>query len=159
MEENIYKRARLAAAKTNSDLKTVEKAFPHLFISREKLLMIEQTDPKKKRTTPTPSEVEIMAQVYEAPELRDYYCTGQCPLGKHREPLKYNSLGDISASLMAALYFLDNASDRIHTILSDNRVTDEEKEDFLKSLSILKNIAYSANCLELWAKKNGFIEE
>ena len=156
MEDNIYKQARLAAAKNNPNLKTVEKAHHELYIHREKLLMIEQEDTTKRTADPSPDEVARMVEKYEAPELRDYYCTHQCPLGKKNTPLKYDSLGNISASLMSALYFLYDASDRIHKILEDTKISESERADFINTLEILKNLSYSADCLELWAQKNGY---
>lgn len=158
MENNVYKKARLKAAKNDPSLSTAEKAFSQLFMSREKLLMIEQADPTKRQAVPDPDEVVVMAKVYGAPELRDHYCTHHCPIGKDRKPLVHDSLGDISSRLMAALYFLDEANAKIHNILEDSQVTEEEKQDFVTSLKILKNIAYSTNCLELWAKKNNLTD-
>jgi hypothetical protein len=158
MEENVYKRARLEAAKKHPEFRSVERAHRHVCMSREKLLMVEQTDPGKNKADPTPEDVMMMAQVYEAPQLRDYYCTHQCPLRKGEPPLAHESLGEISAGLMAALHFLDNASDRIHQILADSKISEDEQREFIQSLKILHNIAYSAESLELWAKKNGLGE-
>ena len=158
MKENVYKLARLAAAKRNPELSSAEKAYPYLYISREKLLMIEQNDPGKRRAVPNPDEVVTMAEVYEAPELCDHYCTHHCPIGQGKKPLMHNSLSEISAGLMSALHFLDNASDQIHRILGDSKVSDEEKKEFAQSLKILQDIAYSAQSLELWAQKNGLEE-
>ena len=158
MEENRYKNARLMAAEKNPELRTAEKACHLLYMSRERLQKIEQTDPDKRQASPVPEDVLLMSKVYKAPELLDYYCTHVCPIGKNDEPLIYDSLGNISTRLMSALYFLDNASNNIHRILRDSRVTEEEKKEFAESLKVLRDIAYSAQCLELWAQKNGLID-
>lgn len=158
MEEKIYKKARLKAAKTNPELETVEKTYSQLFMSREKLLKIEQNDPKKKMTDPTPQDVVEMAKLYAAPELCDYYCTHQCPIGQGRKPLMHENLSEISTSLMSALHFLNTANDKIHRILSDSKITMDEKEEFKKILTTLNDIAYSAESLKLWATKNKIIE-
>lgn len=155
MKKNIYKNARLAAAKTEPDLSTVEKAHPHLYISREKLMMIEQTNPKKRQASPSPDEVVLMSKVYKAPELCNYYCTHQCPIGKENKPLIHDNLGEIASGLMSALYFLDSFSEKIHEILADSKISDEERQSFEKSLEILNNISYSTDCLDLWARKHG----
>lgn len=159
MEENIYKQARLRASKKNPEFSTVERTYPKLYISREKLLMIEQNDPHKRKAIPTQDEVVVMATAYNAPQLRNYYCTHQCPVGKGETPLMYESLSEISASLMSSLHFLDRANDRIHSILRDSQITENEKAEFKQIIETLKNIAYSANSLELWAQKNGLIEK
>ena len=158
MGENLYKAARLSAAENNPELRTAEKACHLLFMSRERLQKIEQTDPDKLQANPLPEDVLLMSRIYKAPELLDHYCTHVCPIGKSETPLIHDSLGDISTRLMSALYFLDHASDNIHRILEDSQVTEEEKKEFAESLKVLQNIAYSAQCLELWAQKNGLID-
>ncbi len=160
MSENIYKKARLNAAEKNSSLKSVAHAFQYVSITRERLLEIEQSDPKKKMSIPNPDDVVSMAKVYGAPELCNFYCTTQCPVGqmKGEEPLLYDDLGRISASLMSALHFLDSANDEIHSILADSKITPDEREKFKKIMKTLDDIVYSANSLELWAEKNGLTD-
>lgn len=158
MATNAYKQARLNAAKKDPSFSTVEHTYQQLFMSRERLLMIEQTDPNKRKADPNPEEVQLMAKVYGAPELLDHYCTHQCPMKKGNTPLLHDNLGEISANLMSSLHFLYKVDDKIHNILSDSKVVPEEVEEFKKILKALKDIAYSANSLELWAKKNGLTE-
>lgn len=159
MGENVYKRARLRAAETDNSLRSVESTYEQVCITRERLLAIEQTNPKKKMAIPNPDDVVTMSRVYGAPELCNYYCSTQCPIGcsKGEELLIYDDLGKISASLMSALHFLDAANDEIHSILADSKVTDNEKDEFEQIIKTLNDIVYSANSLELWAKKNGLI--
>lgn len=158
MSENIYKKARLKAAKTNSSLRTVEHAHPFVCLGREKMLAIEQTDPSKKMADPDPAEVIMMAKAYNAPELCDYYCSTQCPIGKDDSPLIYDDLGKISASLMSSLHFLESANDEIHSILADSEVADTEADKFRRIIKTLDDIVYSAESLKLWAKKNGYVK-
>ncbi|MBQ3055497.1 MAG: hypothetical protein IJC88_05260 [Oscillospiraceae bacterium] len=159
MSENIYKKARLNAAKNDSMLKSVEHAYQSVSIPRARLLAIEQTDPQKNMITPNPDDVVSMAKAYNAPELCNYYCTTQCPVGQMQgdEPLLYDDLGKISASLMSALHFLDAANDEIHRILADSKITQDEKNRFAKIVDVLDNITYSASSLKLWAEKNKLI--
>lgn len=158
MEENIYKQARKRAAAQNEELSTAEKACNLLHITREKLLMIEQSQKGKRSADPSPEDVLNMVKLYSAPELADYYCTHQCPLRKNEKPLQYENLGEISTGLMAALHFLDRAGDDIHSILRDSEVSEGEKEEFKNVIKALQDIEYSARSLTLWAKKNGYIE-
>ena len=155
MEENVYKQARLTAARKDPTLSTVERTYQRLYMSRERLLMIEQSDPHKRRTTPAPEEVLQMACLYQAPELLDHYCTHHCPIRKGDTPLLHDSLGQIAASLMAALHFLEQANDDIHSILRDSKVSENERAEFLKIMQPLKDIAFSVASLDLWAQKNG----
>ena len=159
MAENVFKKARLKAAEQNGEFRTAEGATMVLpTISRERLYMIEQENPHKRRVDPTPYDVMEMAEAYGAPELKDYFCTHLCCLGQDKTPLMYANLGEISAKLMSSLHFLGESSDMIHRILADSQVTPEEKTEFVKIIQTLRELAYSADSLELWAKKNGFID-
>ena len=96
-----------------------------------------------------------MSDVYQAPELCNYYCTKQCPIGKDKETLIYEDLSEIAVRLMSALHFLNKSNDTIYQILEDGRIDEYEREDFKKVISTLKKLSYCADSLELWAKKNG----
>ena len=157
MAENIFKKARLKAAETDERFRTAESAALEIdFISRERMYMIEQEDPNKRQIIPTPAEVIEMAQIYNAPELCDHYCTNVCPMGAGRAPLMYSNLGEISAKLMSAMHFLEKTNDQIHAVLADSKVSDSEKADFKRIIQTLREVSYSADSLELWAKKNGY---
>ncbi len=158
MSENIYKQARLKASKRKTNLTTVKDASMYLFITREKLAEIEQEDDGKKKRNPDISDVINMAKLYDAPELLDYYCTHQCPIRQGEKPLMYNSLSEISTSLMAAIHFLNNINDSIHKVLSDSKISDNERFEFERILKTLKDVVYSVDSLELWAKKNDFVD-
>lgn len=159
MRKNIYKEARLNAAKKDPSFKSVAHAFQQVSIPRGRMLEIEQTDPKKNMVTPNPDDVVSMARAYHAPELCNYYCATECPIGqmKGEEELLYDDLGKISASLMSALHFLDSANDDIHRILADSKVSPEEKLRFAKIMDVLDRIVFGASSLKLWAEKNELI--
>ena len=159
MTENVYKKARIRASNRNPEFATVERTHPHLCISREKLLMIEQSDPKKRQVDPSPEDVKLMSEVYSAPELCDYYCTHQCPIRAGERPLMHDNLSEISASLMSAIHFLNNANDRIHSILGDSKVSEDERAEFQRIMNTLEDMAYSASSLQLWAERNGLKEK
>lgn len=157
MNENIFKKARLKAAEKDERFRTAESAAYELCdMSRERLYMIEQDNPNKRQADPSPFDVVEMSKAYAAPELCDYYCTQVCPIGMGQKQLMYSSLGEISAKLMSALHFLENVNDEIHSILADSKIADDEKAEFEKIIKTLGDISYSADSLELWAKKNGF---
>ena len=159
MSNNVFKEARLRAAESNDSFRSAESAAGVLHeMSRERLLKIEQDDPTKKQMDPTRFDVLEMANAYGAPELLDYYCTEICPFGIGKKPLMYNNLGEISAKLMSSMHYLDNVSDDIYRILEDSVVSENEKKEFAHIIKTLRDISYSADSLELWAKKNGYID-
>ncbi len=152
MEDTIYRKARKNAARKKPLLNNCESAQDLVYIERTKLLAIESGD-----KMPSPDDVVSMARVYEAPELCNYYCTNQCPIGKDKPTLMYDDLNEISVRLMSALHYLQQSSDTIYRVLEDGRINDGEQDDFMKIIETLKKLSYSADSLELWAKKNGFI--
>lgn len=152
MEENIYRKARKSAARKKPLLNNCESAQDLVYIERTKLLAIESND-----KLPSPEDVVSMAKVYEAPELCNYFCTNQCPIGKDKPTLIYSDLNEISVRLMSALHYLQKSSDTIYRVLEDGKINDGEQEDFMKIIETLKKLSYSADSLELWAKKNGYI--
>lgn len=155
---NIYKKARINAAKRKDALSTIKGAAYELYISREKLAEIEQEDPQKKTRDPDVQDVINMVKLYDAPELYDHYCKHQCPICRGEKPLIQGELGEISASLMSAIHFLNNANDSIHKILADSKVNTNEYSEFKRIMSTLQDVVFSVQSLELWAKKNDIIE-
>lgn len=154
MSENIYRTARKRAAQSQPLLNSLDTAQDVLHIDRLRLLKIENG-----QKCPDPEDIMSMANNYNAPELCNYYCTNECPVGCNAQPFIYDDLDKISVRLMSALHFLENANDRIYAILEDGKIAENEREDFNNILDTLNKISYSAGSLELWAKKNGFGEE
>jgi hypothetical protein len=155
--DNIYKQARLNAAQTNDELKTAEKASALLYFTRQKLGQIERPENDTSRAVPSPFDVKQMIDVYHAPELRNYFCTHECPLGTNIPPLECNNLDRISLQLLVALQRIEQVRDELGDILVDGLVGESEKKEFVQIVSTLKNIANHAAALELWAQKNGLL--
>ena len=152
-DENIYRLARKKAAEENPLLNSLDTAQDVLCIDRLRLLKIENG-----QKTPEPADVASMAKAYNAPELNNYYCSKECPLGCDSQPFIYDDLDKISVRLLSALHFLENANDRIYAILEDGKISENERSEFNNILETLEKISYSAGSLQLWARKNGFEE-
>ena len=152
MKENVYRNARKKAAKNQPLLNNCESAQDLVYIERTKLLAIESGD-----KIPGPDDVVSMAKIYDAPELCNYYCTNQCPLGQGKPTLMYEDLNEISVRLMSAMHKLTQSIDTIYRILEDGKINPYEVDDFKAIVETLKKLSYSADSMELWAKKNGFI--
>lgn len=152
-EDNIYRAARKKAAQTNPLLNSLETAQDLLCIDRLRLIKIENG-----QKCPNPDDIASMARVYNAPELCNFYCAKECPLGCDEQPLIYDDLEKISVRLLSSLHFMEKANDRLFEILEDGEVSEDQRRDFIKILDTLKKVAYGVDSLELWAKKNGFEE-
>lgn len=73
---NIFYQARCEAETHNEQLSSREGAADIMSIDRGRLYRIESGI-----ANPYPEEVHLMADLYNAPELENYYCTNICPLG------------------------------------------------------------------------------
>jgi hypothetical protein len=76
--KNMYRTARLKAAKFNRLLNNMDTACGFLFISRRLLWEIENNQSK-----PTSETALYMATVYKAFSIINNYCAIECPLGKY----------------------------------------------------------------------------
>ncbi len=74
---NAFYQARCRASVHNEQLSSREGAADLMSIDRGRIYRIESGV-----ADPYPEEVHLMADLYNAPELRNYYCTEMCPLGE-----------------------------------------------------------------------------
>ncbi len=82
---NVYYQARIRAAAYNDQLNSREVAAEVVCIERTRLANIELGN-----LNPHPEEINLMASAYNAPDLINFYCAHQCPVGCGRwaEPPK-----------------------------------------------------------------------
>ena len=73
---NIFYQARRRAATYNEQLSSREGAADIMSIDRGRLYRIESGI-----VHPYPEEIHLMADLYNAPELKNYFCKNICPLG------------------------------------------------------------------------------
>ena len=87
---------------------------------------------------PHPEEVLIMADKYKSPELCNYYCSNQCPIGQQYVPeIKMTELPQI---------IIDN----------------DELDDFIYIQEELEKISVNVETLQLWSERmlaSGAIDE
>ncbi|ATD55426.1 helix-turn-helix domain-containing protein [Clostridium chauvoei] len=90
--ENVYCKARLAAAKFNSSFASRESASEVLGVSKDSLTQYELDLCK---VVPV-DKVVIMADVYNAPELLNNYCCNECPIGrKIMQPIEQENIDNL----------------------------------------------------------------
>lgn len=92
---NIFYQARCKASTHNEQLRSRESAADYMMIDRGRLYRIESG-----LTNPYPEEVVLMADLYNAPELRNYYCTTACPLGKDLPKVDVQDLDRITIRVL-----------------------------------------------------------
>lgn len=150
--ENVYRIARKIAAERDDSFSSAEKVAAMRYMDKAKVLDVENG-----KADPDPEFVKWMAQSYDAPELINYYCTHQCPLGDKKDAIKKGSLEELSWHLLSGLHFLGEVEDKIFDLTRDGKISDAEKSEFTKIIDNLKALSVMAESLEVWAKKEGII--
>lgn len=143
--KNIYQTSR-----ENLEL-TREQASALLeYISADRIEKIEN-----ERSLPHPEEVLTMAQCYKAPNLCNYYCSKECPIGQQYVPeVKMKNLFQITLEMLNSLNSLGKAKDRLIEITVDGEITKDEYQDFATIQKQLFQISLAVDTLQLWFEKN-----
>ena len=152
-DKNIYQLSREARALTR------EAAGEELvFLSPERIEKIESG-----RSAPHPDEVLAMERCYRNPELSNWFCTHECPIGmKYEQEVKLKSLAQVTVETLAALHAMEQEKDRLVEISVDGRVNDFERKDFDRILEKLKSIDRAIRSMQIWlehALQTGKIDE
>ena len=120
------------------------------FISPAKLEKIENG-----KVSVQPEDVIAMAQCYKAPELCNYYCSQECPIGQQYVPeIKVKDLAQIAVETLNSLNRISKEKDRLLEIVEDGQVTPDEYKDFFEIKKTLEKIALSVDTLQLWVDKS-----
>ena len=120
------------------------------FISPAKLEKIENG-----KVSVQPEDVIAMAQCYKAPELCNYYCSQECPIGQQYVPeIKIKDLAQIAVETLNSLNRISKEKDRLLEIVEDGQVTPDEYKDFFEIKKTLEKIALSVDTLQLWVDKS-----
>lgn len=103
-----------------------------------------------------------MAQKYKSPELCNYYCSNQCPIGQQYEPeVKIQDLCQIVLKMVDSLNTVQDNQRRLISITADGIVDDSEIDDFVSIQEELEKISITVEALQLWTEQmvaNGAID-
>lgn len=147
--DNVFYKARCKASKHNEQLSSREGAADMMSIDRSRLYRIE-----KGIVNPYPEEVHLMADLYNAPELRNYYCTEMCPLGCELPKIMVLDLDRISIKALSAFKKVNLTSELLLDITEDGVVSEDERGDLQQVLNNLEELEGIAQSLKVWVKKN-----
>ena len=150
--KNIYHQAREGLGLTR------EKASELLeCISADRIEKIEN-----ERSLPNPDEVLIMAEKYKQPNLCNYYCARQCPIGEQYVPeVKIKDLSQIVLEMLASLNSMNKRKERLIEITADGVIDNDELDDFIFIQEELERISITVETLQLWTERmlaNGEID-
>lgn len=116
------------------------------FISADRIEKIES-----EKSVPHPDEILAMADVYRKPQLCNYYCSHECPIGqKHVPEIEVKDLSQITLEMLATLNSLTKSRERFIDITVDGEISDDELTDFVQIKDTLSRMALAIDSLELW---------
>ncbi len=139
--KNIYQQSREAAGLSREaaeDLLT--------FVSADRIERIESG-----KSAPHPDEVLAMEQGYKKPELSNYYCTHECPIGmKYVQTAELKELPQLTVELLSALHAMEQERDALIDISVDGRVNDFERRQFDVILGKLAALDRAIRGMRIW---------
>ena len=102
-----------------------------------------------------PEDVILMAEVYNKPELCNYFCTNECQIGKKYVPEveTIHDLPQITMELLSNLNALNRDKERIIDITADGQISTDEREDFELFREHLSEMSLAIETLKLWVDK------
>lgn len=146
--DSAYYKARIRAAAYNDRLNSREGAADIVCIERTRLANIEAGN-----INPHPEEVNLMADTYNAPELPNYFCSQQCPLGRGRvDKLEPRNLESAALKIERVTRDIDDITREIADIAEDGRVSAKERPAFDGNLAKLRAVKKSIEELILVAE-------
>lgn len=118
-------------------------------ISPEKLEKIEN-----EKQEPMPADIMELAEGYNEPSIRNYYCAHDCPMGQFFVPeVELKELEKTVLQMLASLNTMHAMQERFIAISADGRIDDDEIRDFIKIQKELERITMAADSMQLWAEK------
>lgn len=139
--KNIYQQSREAAGLSREAAESIMT-----FVSTDRIERIESG-----RSAPHPDEVMQMEQGYKSPELSNYYCTHECPIGmKYVEQAELKELPQLTVELLSALHAMEEERDRLIDISVDGRVNSTERKQFNIILNKLTVLDRAIRGMRIW---------
>lgn len=134
--DNVFYKARIAAASWNDRLGSREGASEVTGIDRTRLANIELGT-----INPHPEEVLMLSDTYNAPELQNHFCSHLCPLGIGTiSPIELEELERVTLQLISAMKSLPEVKDGIIDIAADGVIDAKEKPRMEQYLEVLDEI-------------------
>lgn len=146
---NIFYKARCEASRHNEQLRSREGAADIMAIDRGRLYRIENGI-----FNPYPEEVHLMADLYNAPELRNFYCTEICPLGHDMPKVCMVELDRISLRALSVFRKLEKTEELLLDITEDGVISEDEHGDLETVLKTLDELEMITQSLKVWVEKN-----
>ncbi|MCQ2543270.1 MAG: helix-turn-helix transcriptional regulator [Lachnospiraceae bacterium] len=142
--KNMYQLCREEAGMTRA-----QASDALVFMSDSRIEKIES-----EKCEPHPDEILAMANAYKKPNLCNYYCSNECPIGQISVPeLQPKQLAQITLEMLSTITTLSKQKDRLVEITVDGVITEEEKKDFMQISDELDKMSVSIESLKLWVNQ------
>ena len=106
------------------------------------------------KTQAHPEDVLLMAEGYASPQLNNWYCSHECPIGQKYVPeLDLKDLSQIVLEMLASLNSLQRDQERLIDISADGEIQSDELEDFVRIQENLERMAMTVDTLQLWSEE------
>lgn len=146
---NVLYQARCTASTHNDQLKSRESTADLMMIDRGRLYRIESGV-----TDPYPEEVLLMSDLYNAPELKNYYCREMCPLGKDVPKVEDADLDRISLRALSSFRKITEVKESLLDIVEDGVISEDERPAMDKIIATLDELNEINQNLKVWLEKN-----
>lgn len=142
--KNIYQKTRETLGLTREEASELLET-----MAPERIEKIEN-----ERTSPHPDEVLLMSEKYKQPNLCNYYCSNQCPIGQQYVPeIKVKDLSQIVLEMLASLNSMQKKKERLIEITVDGHISEDELADFIFIQQELEKISIAVETLQLWSER------
>lgn len=149
---NVWYDARMRAAEWNDKLRSRDGVEAELGISVDALRRIENGVNK---VMPVEHAV-LLADLYNSPELRNYYCLHECPIGQARAlSAESHDIDRVTVKLLkrTTLDDLVKVRQKLLDIADDGRVDDDEVDDLIEVVEFFKELQRTTSELETICEK------
>lgn len=149
---NVWYQARMEAAKWNDKLLSRAGAAEALNMSED---AVKDAELGLNKCMPVDKAV-LMADLYRKPELRNYYCLHECPIGRTLAISDETpGIERVTVKLLKNLRVeeLENVKERLVDIAEDGKITDDEKPDLEEILAYLDRLSRTVSELRIIGEK------
>lgn len=147
---NVFYQARCKASAHNERLSSREGAADIMSIDRGRLYRIESGI-----VNPYPEEAHLMADLYNAPELRNFYCRNCCPLGTDFPQIKNEAISRLGIRVFTSTKKISQSIESLLEIVQDDCVDETESAEFIKIISLLNELNQATQSLNVWLERDG----
>ena len=149
---NVWYEARMEAAKWNDKLLSRAGAAEELNMSED---AVKDAELGLNKCMPVDKAV-LMADLYRKPELRNYYCLHECPIGRTLAiSAETPGLERVTLKLLKNLRVedLEDIKEKMLDIAEDGKITEDERPDLEAILTYLDQVSKTVSELRILVEK------